>query len=86
MDVTVSAFASLRSDLRRIESTLSARLHQIEGRLDALETAAAGVRHDLARIESALSCLNALCGAPRPADDQAIPEYTDSEYDPATGR
>jgi hypothetical protein len=84
---------------------LSARLHQIEGRLDALETvtssgiasvsarisgsletATAGLRHDLARLESALSSLNVRPEAARPADDLAIPEYTDSEYDPAIRR
>jgi hypothetical protein len=34
-----SALASLRSDLRRVETTLSARLHQVEGQIGASEAA-----------------------------------------------
>jgi hypothetical protein len=95
MDAGISgALASVRSDLRRIESTFGARLHQVEGRIDAGDAALRGevrelqatvaamadaLRGDLHLVAVRLAALEATIAGIRAVNRP--PEYEESTYD-----
>jgi hypothetical protein len=89
-----TALASIRSDLRRVESLLGARLHQIESRLEAGEASlraeirkgheadaalAEQVRSELGELAARLTELAARIGGFGAATPR--PTYEESTYD-----
>jgi hypothetical protein len=68
-----NALASIRTDLRRVEIVLSARIHRIELNLAATEELLAGVREALGGIDRRLALLSATIETLRGAGGPAPP-------------